>query len=149
MRKEILVVGFACLSLIAAAQSNGTSGQSSNASKSVAPRDSSSGHASGKSAPAGKSTDREGSTPSVSEVVVTKPSGNKTRVATGDVNGDGTSDVAATGGSGSGNGQNAAINTSHSNIKSPRDAASGHASGKRQHEPVQIKKTVDAASPKL
>jgi hypothetical protein len=148
MRKGILVVGFACLSLVAVAQSNATSGQSK-AGKTVSPRDAASGQASGKAAPSGKSADREGSTPSVSEVVVTKPSGSKTKVATGDVNGDGTTDAAASAASNSGNGQNAAINTSHSNIKSPRDAASGQASGKRQHGVVQIKKTVDAASPKL
>lgn len=34
-------------------------------------------------------------------------------------------------------------------IISPRDPASGQASGKRQHEPVKIVKQVDAASPQL
>jgi len=88
MRKEILIVGFACLSLIAVAQ---------------APKK--------KAAPVGKSTNRESSAPSVSEVVVTKPNGSKTTAATGNV------------------------------------AASGHATGKRQHGVVVTKQT-DAASPK-
>jgi len=50
MRKEILVAGFACLSLIAGAQSNPSNGQDSTNSnhKVVAPRDSATGQASGK-----------------------------------------------------------------------------------------------------
>ncbi|MFZ1919039.1 MAG: hypothetical protein WAU58_15805 [Terriglobales bacterium] len=142
MRKEILVVGFACLSVIAVAQSSGTKGQSSNAGKSANSRNAASAQASGKAAPAGKSTnressspsvsevvmtkpagksaDRESSSPSVSEVAVTKPAGNKTTVAAGDVNGDGHADV----------------------------AASGHPTGKRQHNPVVVTKQTDAASPK-
>jgi len=89
MRKEILIVGFACLSLIAVAQ---------------APKK--------KAAPIGKSTNRESSASSVSEVVVTKPNGSKTNAATGST------------------------------------AATGHATGKRQHGVVVTKQT-DAASPKL
>jgi type VI protein secretion system component Hcp len=56
------------------------------------------------------------------------------RVATGDVNGDGKAD--------------AAINTSHSNIKNVKDAPSGQTTGKRQHDPVVVTKSTDAASPK-
>lgn len=167
--KKVLVVGFACLSLIAAAQTNGTSTAASKNTKATAPRDAASGQASGRQAPSGKSADRESSAPSVSEVVVTKPgatgressqpsvseatvkapTGGQTHVATGDLNGDGMPDVAKSNGSSSGNGQNSAINNSHSNIKNGREVASGHASGKRQHEPLLIKKEVDKASPKL
>ena len=60
MRKEILIVGFTCLSLVAMAQ---------------APKK--------KAAPVGKSSNRESSAPSVSEVVVTKPNGSKKNAATG------------------------------------------------------------------
>ena len=78
-----------------------------------------------------------------------KPSNDQPRVATGDVNGDGRADVTATTPT-TNNGQNSnAINNSHSNIKQPRDLATGQASGKRQHEPVTIRKEVDAASPSL
>ena len=61
-------------------------------------------------------------------------SNGQTRVATGDVNGDGKADVA--------------INNSHSNIKNSKDAASGQASGKRQHGDITVTKSTDAASPK-
>lgn len=60
----------------------------------------------------------------------TKASTGKTAVA--DVDGDGAADKTA----------------GSSDVKSPRDAASGQASGKRQHEPVRIIKEVEPASPK-
>jgi len=53
-------------------------------------------------------------------------SSGQTRVATGDVNGDGKAD--------------AAINNSHSNIKNSKDAATGQATGKRQHSDITITK---------
>lgn len=34
-------------------------------------------------------------------------------------------------------------------LEAPRDAATGHASGKREHEPIRVIKDMDAASPKL
>ena len=58
-------------------------------------------------------------------------SGGQTRVATGDVNGDGKAD--------------AAINNSHSNIKNSKDAASGHTTAKRQHSDITITKHSDEA----
>ena len=61
-------------------------------------------------------------------------SGGQTRVATGDVNGDGKAD--------------AAINNSHSNIKNSKDTATGQMTGKRQHGDVTVTKSTDAASPK-
>ncbi len=153
MNSKILVAGFACLSLMAMAQS--TSSSKPNSTKASA-------HASSAKATnqAGSSADRESSTPSVSEVtlkahshgressapsvseaVVKAPSNGQTHVAAGDVNGDGHADLAATGSS-NGQGQKSA------SIQSPRDTASGQASGKRQHKPVTIRKEVDAASPK-
>jgi len=53
-------------------------------------------------------------------------SSGQTRVATGDVNGDGKAD--------------AAINNSHSNIKNSKDAATGQMTGKRQHSDITITK---------
>ncbi len=108
----------------------------------------------------GSQSNRESSAASVSEIVVTKPSASKTtaqddwqtpartqttqtsdgstnqwpsKVATGDVNGDGHAD--------------AAINNSHSNIKNSKDLATGQASGKRQHNPVTFQKEVGTTSP--
>ena len=190
MNKKILIAGFACLSMIAVAQSNGNKDQSASATKDVKPRDVATGQASGKSVnkPAGSqavlnssdqvtaprdmatgqasgkrqyapitirkvteddpNTAREAQSPkatgktsaqedwhatsktgntSVSPADVnqdgaavrespTLPSKGQTRVATGDVDGDGKAD--------------AAINNSHSNIKNGKDVATGQASGK-------------------
>jgi hypothetical protein len=58
----------------------------------------------------------------------------QSRVATGDVNGDGASDVAAS--RNSGHATEAITATSPSKIQNPRDVATGQASGKRQHPPV-------------
>jgi hypothetical protein len=62
-------------------------------------------------------------------------------VSAGDVNGDGMPDKTASPSNGAG--QNTAINNSHSNIKAPRDVATGQASGKRQHQPVSVIKVSD------
>jgi hypothetical protein len=61
-------------------------------------------------------------------------SNGQARVTKGDVNGDGRAD--------------AAINNSHSNIKNPREAASGQASGKRIHSDITITKEVGPAPQK-
>src|SRR5258708_9807040 len=56
---------------------------------------------------------------------------NKKAVAAGDVNGDGKADVAAP----KATVQNPAA-SSRSDVKSPRDMATGQSTGKRQHEPA-------------
>jgi hypothetical protein len=78
-----------------------------------------------------------------------QPKGAQARVATGDVNGNGKADVARVAkGDVNGDGKaDAAINNSHSNIKNTRDAASGQASGKRQHADNTVNKEA-AAAPK-
>src|SRR6266496_2136112 len=48
MNKKILIAGFACLSMIAVAQSSGNKDQSASATKDVKPRDVATGQASGK-----------------------------------------------------------------------------------------------------
>ena len=189
MKSKILVVGFACLSLSAVAQSNGSQNQSSSPSQVKAPRDIATGQASGKrmhkplvfkqdatareaasgkatgktmahddwQAPAAKSSDPKVQNVSTGDVnqdgaadrSKTAPSSTgQSRVATGDVNGDGRADRAASNNSGHAAGQNAAINTSHSNIKNSRDTATGQASGKRMHSGVTITKESDKASQK-
>jgi hypothetical protein len=60
----------------------------------------------------------------------------KARVAAGDVNGDGV-DASAQAGADAG---------AKHEIKSPRDVATGQASGKRQHAPVKFQKEVGAKS---
>ncbi len=163
MNKKILIAGFACLSMIAVAQSSGNKDQSASTTKDVKPRDVATGQASGKTVnkPAGSpavlnSSDqvtaprdmatgqasgkrqyqpmiirkvteddpnaaREAQSPKATGKTTAQddwhmPSKGQTRVATGDVNGDGKAD--------------AAINNSHWNIKNGKDVATGQASGK-------------------
>jgi len=208
MNKKILIAGFACLSVIAVAQSSGTKDQSAGAAQArdqhpkevasgqasgktvaptkltsaqpaitdnkktsqpagsaamlnndsaaseqvTAPRDMATGQASGKRqyAPViirkvsddegmaareqqspkatGKATahdDWQAPAAKTSNGAPASSSG-QTRVAAGDVNGDGKAD--------------AAINNSHSNIKNSKDAATGQATGKRQHSDITITK---------
>ncbi len=151
--KKMLVVGFACLSLLAVAQTSGNSKTAAKNAKAPAPQNAAAGQAPTKGTSADRessspsvsevtvkaraSNGRESSQPSVSEATVKAPSSKQGHVVAGDVNGDGMPDVAASKGSSSGKGQ------------TNRDAASGQATGKRQHQPIQIKKEIDKASPKL
>jgi hypothetical protein len=61
----------------------------------------------------------------------TKASTGKTSVTAGDVDGDGRADKTA----------------ASDGVKSPRDAATGQASGKRQHAPVKVTKEVESSAP--
>lgn len=141
---------------------------------STAPRDMATGHATGKRQyqPVTIQKVSDGVTPEAREQQSPKATGKTAqddwtapaaRVATGDVNGDGKADVAAAASSSSSsNGQrrvaagdvngdgraDVTANASHSNIKNGRDTASGQMSGKRQHDPVVVTKSTDAASPK-
>ncbi len=155
MKSKILVLGFACLSLVAVAQSNEKQSkekQNQPAAAVKSPRDIATGQASGRAmsdqkvvhrdlaardAQSGKATGKK----------MAQDDWHQQRVAVGDVNGDGKADVTANG-SAHASGQNAVINNSHSNIKNQRDMATGQASGKRQHQPLTVSKEVDKASPK-
>lgn len=146
MKKRILVAGFAMLSLFAAAQSQskGTndapapasevkaprdhatgqaSGQKNIVHRDLAARDAATGHASGKVTPHDdwqtKNAVSTGSTATV------KP------VAAADVDGDGQTDKTE-------------AEQSNAHVQSPRDVATGQASGKRQHKPISVQKEVEA-----
>jgi hypothetical protein len=161
MKTKILVLGFACLSLVAVAQSDKKQAPDSKSHEVQSPRDAASGQATGKSmnsqAKPAVATAREASTgmatgkaakPGEAQVVSVaassdqKPPKGQVRVSVGDVNGDGVPD-AATQTPGQGTGQNSAINNSHSNIKNTRDAATGQASGKRMHKSITVTKDHD------
>ena len=171
MTNKILIVGFVCLSLAAVAQSNDDKKQAPSSTEAASPRDAASGQATGKrmhkpitvTAEVGKTApSKEAAKPTnktasddwqAQSKSAPKPAPTIKRVATGDVNGDGKADAAAPSSgkpatgqptSGQPTGQNAAINTSHSNIKSPRDAASGQASGKRAQPPAPSSKDQNA-----
>lgn len=118
-----------------AAVSN-NSAPAAGSSKVPAPRDVASGQASGKRQHQPITITKE----------VDKAS---TRVATGDVNGDGTPDVVVS--KNSAHATEAAVSTATASSKdqAPRDAASGQPTGKRQHQPITVKKEVDKADPLL
>ena len=126
MKNSILVVGLACLSAVAVAQSDGSQQKSATPSSTsqqvTSPKDVATGQASGKRMhkPLTVTTQDETAvreSPSKSSLGKTS-----VRVAAGDVNGDGKADVAATAPS--------------SNTKSPRDLATGQASGKSAQQPA-------------
>ena len=151
MKSKILVAGFVCLSLAAVAQSSGSKEQAPTAAPVASPRDAASGQASGKrmhkpitvTAEVGvDATAKDAAQPTKKTATddwqtKSAPSSTPTikRVATADVDGDGKADSAAQP-SGQPSAQNSAINNSHSNIKSPRDLATGQASGKRAAQPA-------------
>jgi len=97
----------------------------------AAPRDAQSGQASGKVA-AMKLTSAQPAITDNKKTASAKGQGGsgQTRVAVGDVNGDGKADA-----------------TTQSGVTSPRDSSTGMATGKRQHQPITITKQVDATSP--
>jgi hypothetical protein len=154
MNNKILVVGFACLSLFAAAQSSpdGSKQKSSDSTPVASPRDAASGQASGKRmhkpltiqkvadedvaargvAPdkaVGKKMAADNWQAPVARSSQPQNAQAGVRVAKGDVNGDGKADVAAT-------------PNSASTVK-PRDASTGQASGKRMHSDITITKQAD------
>lgn len=134
MSKNILIMGFACLSVMAVAQTSSNGKASNNTAPGVAtgrrmhePLMPSAQKSSGQK-------DRTSSTPSVSEGVAPATNSNGgTRVATGDVNGDGRADVTA-----SANKQNSSSN---------QNGASDDAAQKKGSDGIHIMKQTDAASP--
>lgn len=89
--------------------------------------------------------DREASPPPMSELTVRKAGSTDQAAATSGA-GAGKTTASSTGE------EKAATNKSMTNsamIQSPRDVATGQASGKRMHKPLVIVKEVDKASPKL
>jgi len=152
MKSTILVAGFACLTLAAVAQSSGSKEQAPTAAPVVSPRDAASGQATGKrmhkpitvTAEAGMDAPAKDAAKAPKKTAAddwqTKSAPSSTpqikRVAAADVDGDGKADAAASQHPSQASGQNSAINNSHSNIKSPRDLATGQASGKRAAQPA-------------
>ena len=163
---KILLVGFVCLSLGAFAQTSAGQGQTSNGNTDAA-KDTASGALSGKrmhkplavqqngatgDSAAGKTNGGKSAMDDWTAQSAAKSNGSNngqasSHVATGDVNGDGKADLTPAKNSGHASEKNAVLNSS-SSVQSPHDAASGQASGKRQHDSVVVKKETDAASPK-
>ena len=147
MSNKILMVGaLACLSAVAVAQSDQSKEKAAAQEQVTAPRDAQSGQASGKrmhkpmtvtaevgaqaaepNKPTTKSAMDDWQAPAAktSQPKITE---NNKAVAAGDVNGDGKAAPKATV-------QNPAAG-SGSDVKSPRDVATGQSTGRRQHEPA-------------
>jgi hypothetical protein len=128
MKSKILVLGFALISVFAVAQS---SNKTDSAKKSSDTKQSPAAAVQ----PAVKMTPdkMEAGSESIKKVAdvstKAKPSAaddwQAKQAATGTTNGDGKADATA---------------SSSSDVKAPRDIATGQASGKRQHQPVSLKK---------
>jgi len=141
MKSKIVVLGFVLVSVFAVAQSSNKTVSANKSSDTKQAPAAAAGQASVKMTPEKVEAGSE-SLKTASEVSTGKATGKaKTsasddwqtqRVAAGDVNGDGKADAAA---------------SSSSDVKSPRDAASGQASGKRQHQPVSLKKEDEQKPP--
>ena len=129
MNRKILLVGLACLSAVAVAQSDGSQQKSAapGSQQVTSPRDVATGQASGKRMhkPVTVTSDDQALRESPSKSSLGKTS---VRVAAGDVNGDGKADVAP---------------AASSDVKSPRDLATGQASGKRQAASANEKSNSD------
>jgi len=142
MRTKILIAGIAGLSLLAAAQSQ--SNEKKDTPKATtevkSPRDLATGQASGRDAATGKASgktaaadmDADGKANRTAGTGYNVKSQTKARVAAGDVNGDG---VAAASSNSDGSTKGATATS--------REAATGMATGKRQHQPVSTSKESD------
>jgi len=153
----------AFLSVAAVAQSDQSKEKAAAPAQTVSPRDAASGQASGKRmhkpmlVTNGDSSSRL--LPTVNKVTSGDESQDKsskgsdasagkgeTRVAAGDVNGDGAADANA---KNSGHAtEKATVPPASAGVTQPRDAATGQASGKRQYQPLPVRKEVEATSPK-
>lgn len=162
MSNKILIVGvLACLSAVAVAQSDQSNEKATAQNQVATPRDAASGQASGKrmhkpmtvtaeagrEASTGKATGKTANddwqTP-VAKSSQPKTTQGQSRVAVGDVNGDGKADMAAPKNPGQATAQNAAASSTSSDVKSPRDISTGQMSGKRQHDSVTVTKAPEA-----
>jgi len=120
MKTRILLAGLVCLSLAAVAQQ-------SNGDQKTSPK---SGQVMVRESPSKASLGRRESPSTSKPPMMVRESPSKRSLSVADVDGDGRADRNI-GSQSSGAGAGVAINNSHSNIKSPRDAATGQASGKR------------------
>ena len=140
MKIKILLAGLACLSVVAVAQQSNSDQKTSSNTGQVMVRES----------PSKASIGRRESPTKPSTSLRESPTKQPLKVSAGDVNGDGKADKNI-GSQSSSSGAGVAINNSHSNIKSPRDAASGQASGKVNVQDLSVTKRSEssaAADPK-
>ena len=143
MKTKILLAGLACLSVVAVAQQQKSDEKPSTDQKVV--RESPTKPSTALRESPSKASLRE-SPSKASTAVRESPSKSTTQVTAGDVNGDGKADKNI-GSQSSGSGAGVAVNTSHSNIKSPRDLSTGQASGKVNVQDLSVMKRTDSSAP--
>ena len=134
MKTKILLEGLVCLSVVAVAQQSNTEQKPANADQQMV-----------RESPSKTSPILHDGPSKPSNVKRESPSKGTPQVSASDVNGDGKADTNI----GSQGSENAgtAINNSHSNIKSPRDAASGQASGKVNVQDLNVMKRTESPAP--
>lgn len=136
MKTKILLAGLACLSAVAVAQQSNNEQKPSSKTGQMMVRES----------PSKASTGRRESPSKPSSGLRESPTRHTLQGRAGDVNGDGRADKSI-GSQPSGAGAGVAINNSHSNIKSPRDSATGQASGKVNVQDLSITKRSASSAP--
>ncbi len=165
MKHRIVIAALVGLSLFAAAQSqNDKQKPKPSTGETQSPRDAASGQATGPleqknvvhrdlaardvatGQASGNKTAHDDWQQSVAKPASSSSGTKPSHVATGDVNGDGVPDAAATKNSGHASEAVASAAASSEN-QAPRDAASGQASGKRMHQPITIVKETDKSTP--
>ncbi len=139
MNTKILIAALAGLSLVAAAQSPTDKQKTKPSTMQTQHKDVAAGQVSGGKA---AQDDWHQTAAKPASGSTTKP----THVAVGDVNGDGRADLAVSKNSAHATESQSVSAGSSSKEQTPRDAASGQTSGKRQHQPLTITKTTDKAS---
>jgi len=148
MKTKVLLAGLACLSVVAVAQQSNNDQKTSSKTGQVMVRESPSKASTAlRESPTKASTGLRESPTKASSGLRESPTRQTVQVSTGDVNGDGKADKNI-GSQSSGSGAGVAINNSHSNIKSPRDAASGQASGKVNVQDLSVTKRTESSDPK-
>ena len=135
MKTKILLAGLVCLSVAAVAQQSNTEQKPANADQQIV-----------RESPSKASPILHDGPSKPSNVKRESPSKGTTQVTAADVNDDGKADKNI-GSQSSGTGAGVAINNSHSNIKSPRDAASGQASGKVNVQDLNVMKRTESPAP--
>ena len=135
MKTKILLAGLVCLSVAAVAQQSNTEQKPAKAEQQMV-----------RESPSKASPILHDGPSKPSNMKRESPSKGTTQVTAADVNGDGKADKNI-GSQSSGTGAGVAINNSHSNIKSPRDAASGQASGKVNVQDLNVMKRTESPAP--
>ena len=143
MRTKILLAGLACLSVVAVAQQSNDQGSSPKTGQ-VMVRESPTKASLGQRESPSKPSTMVRESPTKPTMVRESPT--KSTLKAADADGDGRADRNI-GSQSSSSGAGVAINNSHSNIKSPRDLATGQASGKVNVQDLTVMKRSDSSAP--